>query len=107
MLDIPYVFLKPAIRYDKAKCLYETDNYEIFLNEHDSLKHFLNNNKTMQEAPRQILNENFSIIKKLFHLRQNFDRYELAEFKKEISQKKNLSSLWVREKLEEIEKDNL
>lgn len=103
MLDIPYIFLKPALRYDKAKCLYETDNYEMFLNEYDSLKHFLKNNKSMPEGTKNSLNINFSIIKKLFNLRQNFDKYEYENLKKVIAERNHLSSVWASEKLEEIE----
>lgn len=106
MLDIPYIFLKPGLRYDKAKCLYETDDYEIFLNEYDSLKHYLNNNKHISEREKDFLKIRFSNIKKLFNLRQNFDKYECIKFKKEISEWKQLSVKWIAEKLEEIEMEN-
>ena len=104
MLDIPYIYLKPALRYDKAKCLYETDNYEMFLNEYDSLKHFLKNNKSMPKETKNSLNIKFSVIKRLFNLRQNFDKYEYDNLKKIISEMNQLPSIWVAEKLEEIYK---
>ncbi|MEZ4690625.1 MAG: hypothetical protein R3A12_10750 [Ignavibacteria bacterium] len=63
MLDIPYIFLKPGLRYDKAKCLYETDDYEMFLNEYDSLKHYLNNNKQYQKEKRIFSRSGFLNIK--------------------------------------------
>ncbi|MCB0726033.1 MAG: hypothetical protein KDD00_01110 [Ignavibacteriae bacterium] len=106
MLDIPYIFLKPGLRYDKAKCLYETDDYEMFLNEYDSLKHYLNNNKHISEREKDFLKIRFSNIKKLFNLRQNFDKYECMKLKKEISEWKPASAKWTAEKLEEIEKKN-
>lgn len=104
MLDIPYIYLKPALRYDKAKCLYETDNYEMFLNEYDSLKHFLKNNKSMNERTKNSLNIKFSTIKRLFNLRQNFDEHECMKLKKDISEQNLVSSIWAAEKLEEIDK---
>ncbi|HMS35400.1 MAG TPA: hypothetical protein PKC91_15065 [Ignavibacteria bacterium] len=107
MLDIPYTFLKPAIRYYKAKCLYETDNYEMFLNEYDSLKHFLKTSKSLPEKTKKSLSNKFSLIKKLFVLRQNFDEHEYLKLKKEISEQNNLSSVWAAEKLEEIGKINI
>ncbi|MEO8664048.1 MAG: hypothetical protein ABI462_01015 [Ignavibacteria bacterium] len=106
MHDIPYIYLKPVIRYDKAMCLYETDNYEMFLNEHDSLKHFLKNNIHLPERHKKSLNFKFSIIKRLFKLRQNFDSYECIKLKKEISGNETLSSGWLAGKFEEIEKNN-
>ncbi len=102
MLDIPYIFLKPAIRYDKIKCLYETDNYEMFLNEFDSMKHFLKKSKLMTDTQKDSLIFRFSIVKRLFNLRQNFDEHEFIKLKNKISDISLINAIWLIEKLEEI-----
>ena len=103
MLDIPYVFLKTTLRLDKAKCLYETDNYEIFLNEQDSMKHFLNNKLVLEREKKSLLLR-FSTIKKLFELKHNFDKYEFKKLRVHIEENfKNNTGNWFIEKLEEIE----
>ena len=106
MFDITYVFLKPSIRYKKAKCLYEIDDYELFLNEYDSLKHFMSNSKLLTETNKHALKVNFSFIKRLFNLRQNYNEYESVKLKNDISDWKHPSAKWAAEKLAEIEKTN-
>jgi hypothetical protein len=106
MLDIPYFHLKPAIRYHKAICLYETNNYESFLNEYDSLKHFLNNNNFVAEEQKLALSSKFSIIKRLFNLRQHFHKHELSELRK-LHRERNDTLKWLEEKLEEFEKNQI
>lgn len=104
LLDIPYFTLKVSLRSQKAMCLYETDNYEMFLNEFDNVKHFISNNKSLVDNFKLQLNNIYSHIKRLFNLKQNYDRYEYFKLEKDIADTYKNAFLWFNEKLEEIEK---
>ncbi|MEO6695149.1 MAG: hypothetical protein ABIY50_08940 [Ignavibacteria bacterium] len=104
LLEIPYVRLKVNLRAQKAMCLYETDNYEIFLNEYDSLRHFMNNNQFLNDSNKKMLNAHFSSIKRLFNLRQSFDEFEHRELRKLFKEIYTNSISWFDEKLDEVKK---
>ncbi len=104
LLDIPYQGLKIHLRYQKAMCLYETNSYEMFLNEYDNLKHFLKNNKFISGDQKSILNNYFNFIDKLFKLKEDFYEIEFSILKEDISKVFKNSNIWFNQKIEEIEK---
>ncbi|MEO8446754.1 MAG: hypothetical protein ABI528_04620 [bacterium] len=106
LLDIPFVTFKISLRCHKAMCQYETNNHEMFRNEFDNLKHFINNNKNLAEKFKVQLNTFYSHTKQLFDLRENFDEYEFLKLEKNIYDTYKKSIYWFNEKLEEIQKEN-
>lgn len=106
-LDIPHLFLKIPLRYQKAMCSYEINDYEMFLNDHDSLKHFLKNNEFVSNDQKSMLNNYFNNIHKLFKLKDNFSEFELLNLKKDVDKDFKSSNLWFSQKIKEIEKANL
>ncbi|MEO7357191.1 MAG: hypothetical protein ABIY50_06730 [Ignavibacteria bacterium] len=63
--DVPYSKFKIPLKYQKAMCIYELGDYEMFLNELDSQKHFIKNNTFIAESSIAKINNYFLIIKKL------------------------------------------
>ncbi len=104
--DIPYSRMKIALSYQKVMCIYETDNYEMFLNEFDNLKHFNRNNKFVTDLQKSNGEKFYYLVKRLFILRQNFDNYEFSKLKNDVYETYKNSIPWFNEKLEEIEKAN-
>ncbi len=71
LLELPYSVLKIPLKYQKAMCIYEIGEYEMFLNEMDSLKHFVKNNYFVNNVQIEKINRYFSVIKQLFDLKQD------------------------------------
>lgn len=105
LLNIPYSVYKNTLKKQKAMCIYEISDYEMFLNEFDSLKHYIKNNN-IGESSISKLNKHFSAIKRLFNLKQDFDKYKFSELKDFIKDSFKDSDPWFNEKLDEIEKAN-
>lgn len=78
----------------------------MFLNELDSQKHFIKNNTFIEESSIAKLNNYFLVIKKLFYLKQDYDRYEFFKLKNFVKKSFNDLSPWINDKLDEIEKAN-
>ena len=106
MLDIPHLGMKVPLRYQKAMCSYETDNYEMFLNEYDSLKHFMKNNEFISDDQKLLLNNYFNCINKLFKLKNKYTEFEFINLRNDISKSFKSSNVWFNQKLDEIEKVN-
>ncbi|MBK9332699.1 MAG: hypothetical protein IPM96_09950 [Ignavibacteria bacterium] len=107
MLDLNYTGLKMGVRYHKAMCMYETDDYEMFLNESDNLKHFIKNNDFLTDKHKSLLTNHYYFIDKLFLLRRNFDNFEFLKLRNKVMEKFKSTSLWFEKKFDEIEKENL
>jgi len=107
LLDINHLGMKIPMRYQKAMCSYETDNYEMFLNENDSLKHFLKNNKFISEDQRSLLSNYFNCTNKLFKLKNNFTEIEFDNLRKDIFEAFRNTNVWFNQKLDELENANL
>lgn len=107
LVDFPYTSLKITLRQQKAMTIYELNDFELFLNEFDNLKHFIKNNDFIKEGFKNKLHQFYLFIHRLFLLRQNFDKYKFELLKKEIYDKFKDSIVWFEEKLIEIEKQNV
>ncbi|HMS65120.1 MAG TPA: hypothetical protein PKD83_07690 [Ignavibacteria bacterium] len=105
LLNIPYSLHKNTLKKLKAMCIYEISDYEMFLNEYDSLKHYIKNNNIGNSSILK-LNKHFSAIKQLFHLKHDFDEYKFLELKEFIIESFEDSNPWFNEKLDEIKKAN-
>ena len=66
----------------------------------------MSNSKLLTETNKHALKVNFSFIKRLFNLRQNYNEYDSVKLKNDISDWKHSSAKWAAEKLAEIEKTN-
>jgi hypothetical protein len=109
VLDVSYSTQKSNLKYQKAMCLYEIGDYEMFLNEFDNVKHFVRNNSSIPHSEKSKHNSYFSIIKKLFNLKQKFDKYEFIQLRAEIKklfEQTIIMNMWFENKLAEIEKEN-
>ena len=106
LLDLPYSVLKINLKYQKAMCIYEIGEYEMFLNELDSLKHFVKNNYFVTEIKKDLLNRYYSVIKRLFDLKRDFKEFEFLKLKNFVKETYKDSNHWLNDKLEEIKKAN-
>ncbi|MBK6772315.1 MAG: hypothetical protein IPG78_09345 [Ignavibacteria bacterium] len=61
LLELPYSVLKIPLKYQKAMCIYEIGEYEMFLNEMDSLKHFVKNNYFVNNVQIEKINRYFPL----------------------------------------------
>jgi len=84
-LETNYFNMKLHIRYLKARCLYKTEDYELFLNDYDSIKHFIKNNDKLNNLHRIHLEKYYYFLNLLFKLRAGFNEYDLLRLKKEVS----------------------
>lgn len=87
----------------KAMCLYEINNYEMFLNEFDNLKHFNRNNEFISEDFQNKLIRFYTYVDRLFILRQTFDSKDLNRLKKDVDDF-DKNKVWFNQKIEEMEK---
>ena len=106
LLDLPYSLLKIPLKYQKAMCIYEIGEYEMFLNEMDSLKHFVKNNYFVNTVKNERVNRYFSVIKRLFDLKHDFNEFEFLKLKNFVKLTYNDSNQWFNDKLDELEKEN-
>ena len=107
LIDVTYPMQKITLKSQKAMCLYEIGDYEMFLNEFDNMKHFVKNNSFITDEFNKRFNLLFTVIKSLFNLKQNFDNYEYIKLREIINANYRKSKPWFVEKLDKIEKDNL
>ncbi len=103
LVDIPYKIMKLVVRMYKAMCLYEINNYEMFLNEFDNLKHFNRNNEFISEDFQNKLIRFYTYVDRLFILRQTFDSKDLNRLKKDVDDF-DKNKVWFNQKIEEMEK---
>lgn len=106
LLELDYTGMKIGVRYHKAMCMYETDDYEMFLNESDNLKHFMKNNDFLTDEHKRLLTSHYNFIDKLFLFRRSFDHYEFLNLKNEVMAKFKSTSLWFERKFDEIEQES-
>ena len=104
LLDIPYSGHKNTLKKLKTMCIYEIGDYEMFLNEFDSLKHYIKNNN-IGDVVKSKFNKHFSAIKRLFNLKQDFDKFKYLELMDFFDSIENYN-YWFNEKLDEIKKTN-
>ena len=89
------------------KTYYELNDFESFLYSFDSFTHFQKRNKLANET-RALTYNNFGYcVKKLFKLRNSFDKFESAELRKDILNSINKDKLWLLKKLDELEKADI
>ncbi len=107
LTDVAYPLQKLNLKFQKAICLYEIGDYEMFLNEFDNMKHFVKNNTFITDNYNKGVNLFFTIIKNLFNLKQNYNNYEYIKLREIINANYRKSIPWFSEKLDIIKKDNL
>lgn len=106
LIDIPIISMKISVRMYKALCMYEINNYEMFLNEFDNLKHFIRNNEYVSDNAKKKSIRFYTFIDRLFNQRQAFDRYDFMKLKDDLREETQYK-VWLCLKLEEIEKAKL
>ncbi|MBK9332703.1 MAG: hypothetical protein IPM96_09970 [Ignavibacteria bacterium] len=106
LIAVPYQTLKIDLKPYKAMCLYEINNYEMFLNEFDNLKHFNRNNEFINDSYKNMLIRFYTFVDRLYIQRLTFDRYGLKRLKNDLEDF-DKNKVWFSEKIEEIEKANL
>ncbi len=93
------VFINCFIREFRACCYYELNEERIFENEHKSLYHLLKNYRVFYPRMKDELEFHFRVIRKLFSLRENFEKQAFKELSVSIPK----SRVWILQKLNEIE----
>ena len=96
-------FLKFSIKNIQLSIYYELHDRVAFDYSFDSFKHFIKKNKLTNESRVLTLTQYSNYIKTLFKLREKSDSFELANLKKEITEKKVINKKWLLEKIEELE----
>ena len=103
-IDPNYFIMKLYLRYIKGRCLYKMEDYEMFLNEFDSVKHFIKNNDKLNERLKIKLEKFYYFLNLLFKLREDFNEFELTKLKKETVGFYINEWNWVLDEIENIEK---
>lgn len=82
-IDPNYFIMKLYLRYIKGRCLYKMKDYEMFLNEYDSVKHFIKNNDKLNDRLKIKLEKFYYFLNHLFKLRENYNEFEISKLKTE------------------------
>ncbi len=82
---------------------YELNDYISFSYVADSYRHFLSKNKSVNSYDKSRSENLCNSINKLFKLREEFDKYELEKFKKNVKEIELQYMYWILDKIEEIE----
>lgn len=89
------------------RTFYDLGEYEIFLNQIDSMKHFLNKNKLLGEYYKKTYLKSLNCLNRLFNVREKNDLIEAELLEKTIKGDKQIQmSEWMLEKIAEIKKGN-
>ncbi|MEO6695150.1 MAG: hypothetical protein ABIY50_08945 [Ignavibacteria bacterium] len=110
-LEIKAIGKKILSKSLRVKILYEMNDYESFICEKDTYKHFLTNNKTlidsvgMNEKKTSLTKNYIEIINNLFSLRNDFKKEKYFEVKDLIMNSYSASN-WFHDKIKEIEQAN-
>lgn len=83
-IDPNYFVMKLYLRYHRGRCIYMIKDYDLFLSDYDSVKHFLKKNSKLNIRLKDRLEKYYYFLNFLFKLRTNFNKYDAALFKKEI-----------------------
>jgi len=102
-IDPNYFTMKVHLRYYKAICIYKINDYELFLSEYDSVKHFVKNNDKLNSLQKSRLEKYYYFINHLFKLRENFNEYDLLIFKKEAGELYRNEYNWISMELINLE----
>ncbi|HAY34594.1 MAG TPA: hypothetical protein PK536_04545 [Ignavibacteria bacterium] len=98
--------MKHLVRDIQMMNYYELNDYVSFDFALDSYKHFIAKNKSVTPHNRSLSEDFCNNIKKLFRLRESFDKFELEKVRKEIINNKLINKYWILDKLSEIENNN-
>ena len=86
------------------KIYYELSDYESFVYAFDTFSHFKRRNKLANES-RAITFDNFgNYIRRLFKLRNSYDKFESEKLRKDVVTNLNKEQSWFIEKIKEIGK---
>ncbi|MEO8664049.1 MAG: hypothetical protein ABI462_01020 [Ignavibacteria bacterium] len=81
---------------------YELNDYDAFLYSLDTNKHFINNNKAVDDNRKESGNIFFNLVSKLFKIKENYNDYECNKINLELSSSFIIQRKWLIEKMEEI-----
>ncbi|MBS1516877.1 MAG: hypothetical protein JSS91_02190 [Bacteroidetes bacterium] len=97
-----YFDMKYQLKNLMLMIYYELNDYDAFLYSLDTNKHFLNNNKAVDDNSKESANVFLNLISKLFKLRENFNDYDYKKLDIEISKSFIMQRKWFLEKLKEL-----
>jgi len=86
------------------KIYYELNDYESFVYAFDTFAHFKKRNQLTNEARAMAFNNFGNILRRLFKLRNSFDKFESEKLRKDVMTNLNKDQNWFMEKLDEIDR---
>lgn len=104
-IDPDYFMIKIYVKHHKGKCLYKIQDYELFLNEYDSVKHFVRNSARLNVKHKFSTEKFYYFIDLLFKLRENYNEYELSRLKKEALNSYKNEKNWILNEISKLESE--
>jgi len=95
--------MKVHLRYHKGICIYKINDYELFLSEYDSVKHFVKNNEKLNKLSKIKLERFYYFLNLLFKLRENFNGYDFLKIKKEAENLNKNEDNWISMEINSLE----
>ena len=102
-IDPNYFTMKVHLRYHKGICIYKINDYELFLSEYDSVKHFVKNNEKLNKLSKIKLERFYYFLNLLFKLRENFNGYDFLKIKKEAENLNKNEDNWISMEINSLE----
>jgi hypothetical protein len=89
------------------KCFFELNAIESLISHIETFKQFLNNSRLIKDTSRKKHLYSVNVIGDMVKLKLNFDEFRFLNLKNKIIKEPDIpGSDWIKEKLDELEKDN-